>query len=330
MHLVLERSEVNGPATDQFVDVLDASGELVQTFQGYDEALWLDNAHLVLTTWQRSCDGNGPCETDQEHGTSAVAALGEQPVPVATDLAGGVSNGHGAVAFQTDKGMAVWTADGRVSRSIPGYPRQWSSDGTRLDVEHPLNDSPGDSWPQIVSWPGLTTLASDETVRYRDGGGAIDQELTRAATWEWSPDTSTPTPVNAHIVNLDTGKITPLAALPAPLGRSAWGDNELLVTTYPGDGATAYGIDGSALGSWSDLGFEIDVVAGGTAYALSDDEQWPDRVNVLRGNQVERLTAPGQLVGGGYSIVLAPDGSKLVVVALSGFNQETAYLTKLS
>jgi hypothetical protein len=254
--------------------------------------------------------------------------LGSDPQPIAVDLAGGESSGHGAIGFETDKGTAVWTADEGVSAWTPdSYPERWSLDGTRLDIEHSFGH-PGESWPQIVTWPGLSTIASDEAVLYRKGEGAINLDLTMSATWEWSADVNDPSPVNAQIIDLDSGEKTPLNFV-APPGLSIWGRTDLVVSGDKGGDTVAYAPDGSAIERWPGLTGDLTVSRDGLSIVFTSEESQTTQIAVLRDGHVVRIVPPGKDIDGVYSNKISPDGSRLAVVCISGFNQETAYLTKL-
>ena len=328
-HLVVSRNETNGPPEDQFIDVFDADGNLVQAYQGYDEAQWLDDQTLVMTTWKRGQGGSIDYGKGyQARGQSFMVTLGSDPQPIAVDLAGGESSGHGAIGFETDKGTAVWTADEGVSAWTPdSYPERWSLDGTRLDIEHSFGH-PGESWPQIVTWPGLSTIASDEAVLYRKGEGAINLDLTMSATWEWSADVNDPSPVNAQIIDLDSGEKTPLNFV-APPGLSIWGRTDLVVSGDKGGDTVAYAPDGSAIERWPGLTGDLTVSRDGLSIVFTSEESQTTQIAVLRDGHVVRIVPPGKDIDGVYSNKISPDGSRLAVVCISGFNQETAYLTKL-
>jgi len=327
-HILIARHQTNGPPQNQFVDVFDLNGDLVQTFQGYDEAVWLDDQQLVLTTWVRGPGGSiSYGKNGQPPASSLIVTLGGQPVPIEQNLADGVSSGHGAIAFRTQKGTAVWTPDGHVTKSLSGYPARWSRDGTRLLIEHPIGDRPGNEWPEIVDWPGLDDIAAHEAIQYSVGGGDINMDLTMSATWRWGAgDRSLK---DATFIDLASGKETRFD-LSGPLGRTAWGQDELMATTYPGSDATAYAVDGSIAGHWPNVGSEVYSSADGSTFVFLDDEgPSPEEFNLLRNSTVEPMTSPSQLVSGAYGFKLSPDGSRLVIVCISGRNSQAAYLTKL-
>jgi hypothetical protein len=114
------------------------------------------------------------------------------------------------------------------------------------------------------------------------------------------------------------------------MGRAAWAGDDLAATTYPGNDAVEYDSHGRRVDDWRNVGFMVFAARDVPAFAfVNDDLNSPRLVTVATGSRVLALKTPGQIEGGADEVRLSPDGTRLMVVCGSGFNQETAYLTTL-
>jgi Tol biopolymer transport system component len=151
-------------------EVFDAGGlglaqaPSVQPVSSVFSATWLDsNTYAILETG--ADDSPGPVNICGLDG-SAVTLPGSYVLANRVG-AGIVGNGHGALAVATSTStFRVW-ANGTLSKSVAGYPMEWSPDGTKLLIATAFGQDPGDTtdgpvWDSvaIVSYPSLQRTAT--------------------------------------------------------------------------------------------------------------------------------------------------------------------------
>ncbi len=325
---MIARRKTNFGASDQFIDIYDASGALIQSFQGFDEGVWLDDQQIVLTTWQR-----GPQNTIEypnlglPSAASYLAGLGSADIaPLSVSLAYARSNGHGAlsvdrclicakgVGYYRDAGYSVWTPDGGLTKPKPGLLEAWSQNGDRALIDHLLANGPASPhWYEIITWPVFVPVAR--------GGGTLNADFTWSARWKSSDDTT-----NGQLMNLASGTVTTFTFASSG-GEGAWNAaGQLVLADYATGDATGIAPDGAVSGHWTQLGPRISPSADHSVLAFYDDSgASPSTINLLSSNQVHSVEFPGQIATGFSGIWLSPTGSEMVVVGVGGSGQ-TAYL----
>jgi len=145
-------------SAERHLRLLDSAGEPVRELDG-DRLLWVDATRFVLSRGDVSLLG-----------AVDSADLATLPVPFPEAA---LSNNHGAVALPSiQEGdpaattFVVWTQTG-ASPAGSGLPEAWSADGTKLAVWHSTEPagphgigSQETGWIEVLSWPGLASLAS--------------------------------------------------------------------------------------------------------------------------------------------------------------------------
>lgn len=333
-HILVVRTSVNDPASSQFVDVFDRDGNLIQTFQGYDDAVWLDSERIALSVYKRA---SGQIVSQERVGipeaSSFVARLGSNDVEaVDANLAYARSNGHGALAIMTcwicrrgvgwyrEVAYQIWTWEGGLTAKQRGAPYAWSRSGDRLLVEHPLESGPTrDSWWEIVTWPGLD--------RYARGGGVFDADFTRSARWYGDGEG---VPGRIEVTKLLTGRQESFEN-PYESGNAAWdADGRLVLTDYESGEATAHALDGSVLDRWDRVGNYVSTSADHSTLVFWywDQLDEPQVLSVLKDTELTSVTTPAPFFVGFDAVHVSPDGSAMVIVCyLAG--QERALLFRL-
>lgn len=335
-HILIVRRSVNAPASSQFVDVFDRDGTLVQTFAGYDDAVWLDSDRVVLSIYERN-GASGEIVLQKigvPEATSFVARLGSDGVEaVDANLADARPNGQGALAVETcwicrqgvgwyrEAAYQIWTMEGGLTAKQQGLPYQWSKSGDRLLVEHPLQSGPTrDSRWEIVSWPGLD--------RYAQGDGVLDADFERSARWRWS---GAGQPTRVEVADLATGQHQSFED-PYEGGNAAWDSSgRLVLTDYETGNASAHALDGSVLERWDRVGNYISSSADHSTLVFWywDQVDGPQFLSVLREGGLSRVATPVQFSVGFDAVHVSPDGTAMVIVSVIGSNLETALLFRL-
>lgn len=325
-YVLIAKGQAAGPGVAQSVGVFDSDGILVQSLQGADEAVWLDNQHVIITRWQRRAAPDSQWEVVRAPsgwpvGDSFLVALESDDVQeLDVDLAGAISNGHGALAisgcgacdpdrsWHEQRVYQIWTLDGEPTKSLPGLPIAWSLEGDRLLIEHPLGDGPNrDSWPEIVSWPTLERVYADRDVRAEL---LLDPSWSRAAYGEDIRDKT------VTVVDLATRDAATFATEHPSLG--AWdAAGRLIMDDYSTASAAAYKVDGTVVAQWPGVGNTVTSSADGStiAFYYFDQLEGPNVITILTGDAVRGLKAPGP-ISLGPGPVLSRDGSALIVEVL--------------
>ena len=272
-HILIARRKTNFGASDQYIDIYDASGALIQSFEGFDEGVWLDDQRIVLTTWQRGPQYNIEYPNlGSPNAASFLGAVGSHdPSPLNVNLAYARSNGHGVLAvdrclicakgvgFYRDAGYAVWTPDGGLTKPKPGLLEAWSQEGDRALIDHLLASGPASPrWYEVVTWPSF--------VRVARGGGTLNADFTWSARWKSSGDTT-----DGQLINLATSAETAFTFASSG-GEGAWNAaGQLVLADYVTGDATVIAPDGTVAGHWPQLGPRISPSTDHSVLAFYDD-----------------------------------------------------------
>jgi hypothetical protein len=148
------------------------------------EATWLDSSTYAIYDWSGvvivcGLDGSG----------FQLAGSHEIPNMIGPGMVG---NGRGALAVAIDRSTFVVWDRGSTSAPTPGYPLQWSPDGTRLLIATSGAQDPGSTadavyWDKvaIVSYPGLKRTTTFDGVHV---AAYVDKELPIDSLMSFSPD----------------------------------------------------------------------------------------------------------------------------------------------
>ena len=278
----------NGTAAQRHINLDDAQGNVIRTFQGELpvalQPVWLDTRSFVIAR-----DGTNYL------GTVDSAAL----TPISPPFPDGLtSNGHGALAYQTSGNLGasdrfvVWTQAGGTSAPRAGDPVAWSRDGTKLAIWHWVsgNGPASAGWMEALSWPGLRSL------------GAIHESL------GWIFALFDPSGrylyANGWVLDLLTGKATAMTGSSATNQANDRLFPSLGVATSPDQSAGA-SADNSTIALW---------------YM---SQQQP--IVLVRGGRQRSIDVPGPLQPPDPQ--LSPDGTGLVVVCAVGGGFDALLLT---
>ena len=285
----------NGTAAQRHISLDDAHGNVVRTFQGELpvelQPVWLDDHTFVIAR-----DGRNYL------GTIDLSVLTPIPPPFPDGL---ISNGHGALAYQTSGNADAaarfvgWTFSGGTTAPRPGVPVAWSVDGTKLAIWHWVSGASGPAvlgWIEILGWPGLRSLGG-----VREPLGWIAAAFDASGRYVLA---------NGKVLDLATGAISPMQ-LPGSSGSPRFdGANALrfpaAAAPLSGDQNAAESADGSTVVIWT--------IAGAESIAL------------IRDGISRSIEVPGPIEP--PTPQLSPDGSGLVVtcVAPNG-RSEALFLT---
>ncbi len=300
------------------MDVYSRDGSVLTTIGGADEAVWLDAAHFIVSSWHRR---PGPVDA----GSEVVIGPGGHPeatsflVPVdgleaeelEVGLAGAVSNGTGVLAITTCRAcqganamFRAWTLEAGLSDQQPGDPTSWSISGDRLLLEHPLGEGPtSDRWMEIVTWPEFQHYYGS---RADTNAFVLDPNWQKRATWAGDV---------ANIIVLPSGET--VSTFTAPLtGTAVWdASDRLLIAEYSTASAVAYNMSGDRVAAWDDIGQQVMTSPDGSTMAWwhFDDGSRHD-LNLIRGDEFQRVELPGPL----DQLRLSPDGLSIVAVVFVG------------
>lgn len=305
-----------GSSAAQRVGIYTANGDFVQLIEGADDLVWLSDHSFVVTSFERRRDASGLYEVVATcgggfRGQSDLMSIGDptrQALDV--DLGLGVASQTGAVAFHSTSACdplrpqtAIWTPEtGDVSPRVDGHAMQWSPDGTRLLVVHPVSTNPSTQrWPEVVSWPELDTVYSDGD---RDG-------FTPNGDWTATAYGDDPA---VDIVPLDGGEATSFFAQSG--GGIAWDSaGNVLVDDFATGSVSIYRTDGSPVDHLDSVGDSIAYSADATL-AVAWYSAQPDLVNdltLIQSGHAERLRILGQMTS--FRPVLAPNGAGVACIA---------------
>jgi hypothetical protein len=207
-------------------------------------ATWLDsNTYAILETG--ADDSPGPVNICGLDG-SAVMLPGSYVL--ANRVGEGiVGNGHGALAVATStSSFRVW-ANGSLSKSVAGYPMEWSPDGTQLLIATAFGQDPGETidgplWDSvaIISYPSLqrtTTFGDIQLIAQGDKIPALEFLLSftsdgRSVAFSCGRPQNTTEACKPGMLDVATGRST---FVPANLGElSLLPDGRLLVASSSG------------------------------------------------------------------------------------------------
>ena len=326
----------------------DADGSVVRQYDQGTFGAWLDSDRFVLLTYTNAEGG--------EQAKGLLASVASAKVD-AVDVPYGeaLSSGHGAIAFVSsgcDLGCdnwtyAVWTPEDRSSQRLPGEPIGWSPDGQRLFIIRPPSydgppvGAPGRAatvgWLEVVSWPGLQSVAQYKDITVNDDIHTIDPSG-RYMTFlgddglyvvDTREGTSTPMPVTSWNTAWQGSDLV----IGAPQVDPAWltdsKGHDLIVTPARGV-ATLMSVVGGVLGSWDDVGSGVANSPDGTTVAMWDTAFSDSRpfVTVIRnGNrsELEQLPADGYIVSCGQFAIQLSDQD---LVAECIFNERLSDATE--
>ncbi len=303
--LMLRYGVTNG---EQHLDLFDVRGHLIRRYQG-DAVTWIDARTFLL--------GRGTQQTDP----APSALLGTVDSDTVTPLAmaypnGPLSNGHGALAFTTggtyvdgllhNERELVWTPDGRTT-TLPGKAVAWSRDGTKLAVWHFLTPGQGtggrpSGWLEVLSWPGLKSIASVHDKPTDTLGSAFDPSGRYMAFLSGA----------IYVLDLQTGQES-LVDRVAPSDYYAWDASSHLIVPSDDGSVTVLDVHGTRLSVTPGLGDSVASSADGSTVAtffIGVNDVRP--MTVLRNGTQRTVEIPGRIYGG--VPVLSADGGGLVVV----------------
>jgi hypothetical protein len=320
-------------------ELLGRDGSLVRAYDHAVFAAWIDSERFLLLTYSNAHSGE---QASAVLGSVASRATVPEQVPFGDAL----PNGGDAVAFVSsgcDMGCdqwsyAVWSPENGTTARQSGEPVAWSADGQRLFVIHGKDDqgpptgAPGRSalvgWLEVVSWPGLDSIAQFHDETFNDDLDLVDPSGRYMA---FLPNIDTASDLS--ILDTSDGDVTDLHTQDS---LSAWGPDDLVsapsvsdaTTTDGGKGdyltivpsrgtATGRTFDGAVDDSWANVGGEVTATPDGSMLvfwdaAFSDSRSFITVVaNGVR-TEIEPIPLDGYVVGTVH-VSVAPDGQALVV-----------------
>jgi hypothetical protein len=247
----------------------------------------------------------------------------------------GLSNGHGAVAFQTGHAtdsscdgfecpkFRVWT-DGSLSDEHDGEPVAWSLAGDRLAVirsddaattANLSNDLRAAGvmfnagWLEVLSYPSLKPIYSNGDLVVND----IDMEFSPSGQYLLVETQNQST--NYDVVNLDSQTLTP-----APYDwPTNWYGNDEIVTRVGRD-LVAHGLDGTVIQRWKNAGDgPVAASPDGRLIVTTDRFRTPKFVDVIRDGQMSSFALPD---------VVGIDGVDLVMPTPANDGRSTGLMTE--
>ncbi len=174
-------STPGGPPESQQVQLLTRDGVVIRTHERLTDPVWLDPQSFVAyrLDWQQDQSGEWTPATGPNGERLGEALVGsvvsEQLLGWDIPLGSAISSGSGALAISRfDSGgraeTSVWTQLGGLTDWHAGAPLAWSPAGDRLALVHGQpTGPPGEGWLEVIAWPGLATLWSDESLTCLDG-----------------------------------------------------------------------------------------------------------------------------------------------------------------
>ena len=184
---------------------------------GFFAATWLDSSTYAIYDWSGvvivcGLDGSG----------FQLAGSHEIPNMIGPGMVG---NGRGALAVAIDRSSFVVWDRGSTSAPTPGYPLQWSPDGTRLLIATSSAQDPGSTadaiyWDKvaIVAYPGLKRTTTFDGVHVAAHVAGFGETLMRfspdglsiafgAVRWDATNN------AGSGILDVATGQVTALPAV---------------------------------------------------------------------------------------------------------------------
>lgn len=324
-HLLVRRSQTNGPPEQQQIDLIAREGTFIRTYQSVDRAVWLDADEFVLFEWQRtaaSADGSGPWTV--EYGPEGhprhrayLASVGsgnyvEVEVPQGVTL----SSGHGAVAVGRfipgrEASFSVWSPTEQGGTAYPGYPIAWSAAGDRLAVIHPDVDEdagPGlIGWLDILEYPTMSSLYADREARLSDEGYATFDATGRYFAYPAFP--------HLWLADIGAGAVQSIG----PEGASdhfAWdSEGRLVIAQFETGGVAVFAVDGRKVSDMHPDGQMVIGSGDGSVLVLyNDDDDQPLDLTILAGDHELNVQLPGRTYL--REPLIAPDGSAIVATCL--------------
>ena len=208
------------------LEVRDASGMLLATYDQFDRAYWLDASHVL--GYRDNIGSSGAVASIADLTGSVVAApqtLNGEP--------DGLPNGFGAVAIARKDASAsvatytfsVWSSGG-LSAPHDGYPMAWSADGTKLAVVHfikwGMKDFSGSL--EVVSWPGLDRLYAGPRASFDEYSIEFDPSDQFVSLADYSND-SRSLDSSTRVVSIGSGAT---ADIPCTTCTTFWNDHQQL------------------------------------------------------------------------------------------------------
>jgi hypothetical protein len=285
-------------------------------------ATWLDSSTYAVYDWNGvvivcGLDGSG-------FQLAGSHAIGNMIGP------GMVGNGRGALAVAIDHSSFVVWDRGATSAPTPGYPLQWSPDGTRLLIATSGAQDPGSTadmpfWDQvaIVSYPDLkrtTTFDGVHVAAYLDKVQPMDFLM------RYSPDGLS---IAFGAMRWDSTKKGGSGILDVATGRVTAVPQVFLAGWLPNSRLFAESTTTPAMEEWdgskfvpSDLPpYTISVSPTGVvAYAVQVGAETVTRLS-RNGSPIRDVPVNP------FEIDWSPDGSHVVIF---GFNQQGPFLVPLS
>jgi hypothetical protein len=312
---------------------MSRDGSVVRTYDELADPVWLDSQRFIgyRLNWQQDDSGEWFAATGPDGERLGSPLLGSVGAEVLTEmdipLGPAVANGYGALAVvRFDDAelpeTAIWF-DGALSEWRSGGPMGWSRFGEQLALVHPRRSGPAsEGWLEVVSWPELTTLWSDESLTVSTA--LFDPPGSSLAYPEYVERPRQPRQVpefdlNVRLVDLATGQVGGFTA--AENGDFAWID----VTLLEGQEIIVVGFDSLQAMVYDRVGQSIPLTgepiagptvigsADGSTMLFYDAELEESPLQFLRGEQLALLETPGLLTG--PAPALAPDGSGVIVIA---------------
>lgn len=336
-HLLLIRNMTNQSSESQQVDLMTPDGELLRTYQG-DDAIWVDDQGFLILRYERDCQA--PCA-----GESWTINYGREGDPPTTAFQGSVgvdavheidapdggwvaSNGRGVVSFSRDEDedstFRLWSREG-ASPPHPGFAASWSTSGDRLLILHP-NDRYGPGtygWVKVFGWPGLEPLYEDQDTDF-----------------VWMPAVSPdgelvayPPAIGESLIRVGDARTATMSDYDIPIGSYGWDDRERLIQVTPrGNAVRIYDRQANLLQTHRrTVGDGMVTSADGSTnvFFQSDEARRPlDRLSVFRDDAWSELQLPAPSALNTAPLV-APDGTAVVVMFVTGGWEESAFVSRL-
>lgn len=304
--LMVWRRPMNAPLDQSELDLDRPDGTVVARFNGTGDndvggfvPTWLDPTHFLAIRSGRVVIG----------GTDSLRLA---PFPVSPGL-GLASNGRGAVAMvdatvsvsAATATFVVTTATGTTSPR-PGIPQGWSHDGTRLVVWRWRSGEGMETlgWLEILSWPGLRTVAAfPHDLAFSSTSSALFDLTDRYFLGE-----------DARLHDLVTGTKSPVLWAGDQVVDARWNAADQVVGADLTDGrAIAYDIHGHQAFATGPIGDDISGSRDGSVIALWFGDTGGSTLTLLSSGLQRQLVAPGSVQA---NVLFSPDGSELVIGSL--------------
>lgn len=320
LHLLVRTATTNGPREAQRVDLFEQDGDFIRTYQGADDAIWLDVDRFLLYSWERRPISGGDWEivygpAGETRGSVLLGSVAtDDLVDIDAPPRRGMSNRNGAAAVVVHEealaaSFVVWSPEDGLSDEHDGYPISWSLDGTALAVMHLTRGGNGrEGWLEVLRWPAMETMvaARDVTV---GPDARFDPTGRFLAFLDYGP---------LAVLDLASTSQSFIGVADEFVTRFAWLDAGR-VATVTGDGsASAYDAEGNVTHTWEEVGDALVAAGDGSAVMFYYLEPEPtlgtDVVTIVRGPTQLRIKPPSPLWGPDPE--LAPGGSAVTLPTL--------------